>query len=272
MKFFYFKFCFFFKLQKDEKERMRREKEELQEDKEEEEDDDDDEEDEDELAILSKERRLKFKKKYAPRGGGGSSRPERLKTLIILPASLLYQWQSEIASKFNPHSFKVQVYHEANRKKYAANLEDNDIVFTTYEIVSREIDVIDSKEERVAAYTNSTSPLARIKWKRVILDEAHRIKNHTTKVSKAVCLLEAKYRVAITGTPVHNSLGDLYSLIKFLRLEPLSEISFWNYLFPKEKPNSASLGLQNRQTDASIQRERRYKKKEIIKAYFHIFI
>lgn len=236
------------KLQKDEKERMRREKERQGED-EDEEDEDEEEEEEDELAALSKERRLKFKKKYAPRGRGGA--PERLKTLIVLPASLLHQWQSEISSKFEPHSFKVQVYHEANRKKYAANLDDNDIVFTTYEIVSREIDIIDSKEQ--PAYTNSQSPLARIKWKRIILDEAHRIKNHTTKANKAVCLMEAKYRIAITGTPIHNSLTDFYSLLKFLRMAPLNEISLWNYVFPKEKS-----AITEHQKQQSLQRERRY--------------
>lgn len=227
-------------------------------DEDEEEREDEEEEEEDELAALAKERRLKFKKKYGSHKSVASRyAPERLKTLIILPASLLYQWQSEISSKFEPHAFKVQVYHEANRKKYAANLDDNDIVFTTYEIVSREIDIIDSKDKSVAVRTNSSSPLARIKWKRVILDEAHRIKNHTTKVNKAVCLLEAKYRIAITGTPVHNSLTDFYSLVKFLRMQPLSDITLWNYLFPKEKNNAAALGLEQRQTDASIQRERR---------------
>ena len=68
---------------------------------------------------------------------------KRLKTLIVLPASLLHQWQGEIKSKFERDSFKVHVYHEANRKKHCYNMEDNDMVFTTYEIVSREIELVD---------------------------------------------------------------------------------------------------------------------------------
>ncbi len=79
------------------------------------------------------------------------------------------------------------------------------------------------------------SPLVKIKWKRIILDEAHRIKNHTTKVNKAICSLKAKYRIAITGTPIHNSLNDLYSLVKFLHFEPLDNFSLWKYIFASEK-------------------------------------
>jgi SNF2 family DNA or RNA helicase len=65
--------------------------------------------------------------------------PRRLKTLIVLPASLIHQWQSEINSRFERGSFKYHVYHEANRKRLSYNMEDNDIVFTTYDIVTREM-------------------------------------------------------------------------------------------------------------------------------------
>ena len=69
---------------------------------------------------------------------------KRLKTLVVLPASLLHQWQGKIQSKFVRDSFKIHVYHEADRKKRCYNMDDNDIVFTTYEIVSREINLVDS--------------------------------------------------------------------------------------------------------------------------------
>ena len=68
---------------------------------------------------------------------------KRLKTLVVLPASLLHQWQGEIQSKFERDCFKIHVYHEADRKKRCYNMDDNDIVFTTYEIVSREISLVD---------------------------------------------------------------------------------------------------------------------------------
>jgi len=126
------------------------------------------------------------------------------------------------------------------------NLEDNDIVFTTYEIVSREIDgSLDDPRK-------SDSPLARIKWKRVILDEAHRIKNHNTKANKSICAIRCKYRIAITGTPIQNSLGDFYSLIKFLRLAPLDDYTLWQYVFAEK-----SKAKVNPNSQESTEREKR---------------
>ena len=74
-------------------------------------------------------------------------------------------------------------------------------------------------------------------WKRVILDEAHMIKNHSTKANQAMCLLKAKYRITMTGTPVHNSLNDLYSQIKFLKFNPLDDFNTWKYYFPSKLNN-----------------------------------
>ncbi|EIW80017.1 hypothetical protein CONPUDRAFT_126467 [Coniophora puteana RWD-64-598 SS2] len=65
--------------------------------------------------------------------------------------------------------------------------------------------------------------LYRVKWFRVVLDEAHNIKNRNTKSAIACCALEAKYRWALTGTPMQNSVEELYSLIKFLRIRPLND-------------------------------------------------
>ena len=81
--------------------------------------------------------------------------------------------------------------------------------------------------------------MAKIKWKRVILDEAHRIKNHITKANKAICCLRAKYRIALTGTPIHNSLNDLYSLVKFLHFSPLDDFKLWKYAFASESLTGA---------------------------------
>lgn len=169
----------------------------------------------------------------------------RLKTLIVLPASLLYQWQGEIESKFETDTFKIHVYHDANRKRHAYNMDDNDLVFTTYEIVSREVEF-----DKEGNLLDTDSPLTSVKWKRIILDEAHRIKNYTTKANKAMCALRAKYRIAITGTPIHNSLNDLYSLVKFLHFSPLDDIGLWKYVFADEKAS-------NKNNPSSIERQKR---------------
>lgn len=170
-----------------------------------------------------------------------SKRARPLKTLIVLPASLLHQWEGEINSRFERDTFKYHVYHGDNRKRNSFNLDENDIVFTTYEIVSREVMIVDRLGNEIC----SSSPLAQIKWKRVILDEAHRIKNHSTKANKSVCLLRAKYRIAITGTPIHNSLNDFYSLVKFLHFSPLDDFGLWQYIFASEKFNAKAMPKNN---------------------------
>ena len=70
-------------------------------------------------------------------------------------------------------------------------------------------------------------------WKRVILDEAHCIKNPTTAVHKACCFLRSEKRWVVTGTPIQNSLEDVYGLIKFLQHEPWCEAAFWKATISK---------------------------------------
>uniref|UniRef100_A0A8C7X8N9 Transcription termination factor 2 n=1 Tax=Oryzias sinensis TaxID=183150 RepID=A0A8C7X8N9_9TELE len=141
-------------------------------------------------------------------------------TLIICPASLIHHWKKEIDKRVKSCRLTVYLYHGTNRQKSAKVLADHDVVVTTYSLVSKEIQV--QKED-----ASRSSPLLRVRWTRVILDEAHNIKNPKVQTSMAVCQLRAQARWAITGTPIQNNLLDMYSLLKFLRCSPFDEYKLW---------------------------------------------
>ena len=124
------------------------------------------------------------------------SRPH-LPSLIVLPRSLLFNWISE-AARFAPE-LRVLDFAHADRHSAAHAIPASDMVLTTYGTLRR--DVADLKDHR---------------FDYVVLDEAQAIKNAGTATAKAVRLLRSDHRLALTGTPVENHLGELYSLFDFL--------------------------------------------------------
>lgn len=116
--------------------------------------------------------------------------------LIILPASLIGNWQREI-EKFAPE-MTYQILHKSAKNADLKIDETKFLAITTYNMVSR--------LEELTTYN----------WDICILDEAQAIKNAGTKQSKAVKSIHAKTRMALTGTPIENSLADLWSLFDFL--------------------------------------------------------
>lgn len=116
-------------------------------------------------------------------------------TLVVCPASLLSQWDKEISSRCKRGMLSVEVYHGTNRESVPKRLAKNNVVITTYNILSREM--------------KSRSTVYKIQWERVILDEAHIIRNHKSQASEAVCCLVSNKRWALTGTPIQNKEMDL---------------------------------------------------------------
>uniref|UniRef100_A0A668AIQ6 Transcription termination factor 2 n=1 Tax=Myripristis murdjan TaxID=586833 RepID=A0A668AIQ6_9TELE len=141
-------------------------------------------------------------------------------TLIICPASLVHHWKKEIERHVKSGRLSVYLYHGPNRQRSARALADYDVVVTTYSLVSKEIPV--QKDE-----PPDSGPLMRVAWARIVLDEAHNIKNPKVQTSMAVCRLRARARWAVTGTPIQNNLLDMYSLLKFLRCSPFDEFKLW---------------------------------------------
>jgi SNF2-related domain/SNF2 Helicase protein/Helicase conserved C-terminal domain len=120
-------------------------------------------------------------------------------TLLVCPMSLVGNWQRE-AERFTP-GLRVHVHHGAERprgKAFHAVVAESDLVVTTYGLVIRDIDA-----------------LREMSWRRVVLDEAQAVKNAATRAAVAVRSLPSARRFAVTGTPVENRLGDLWSLMEF---------------------------------------------------------
>ena len=159
-----------------------------------------------------------------------SIEPAPATTLVVAPMSLLAQWDSEAVKASTPGSFKTMVYYGSEKVVDLRNLccEANaasapNLIITSYGVVLSEFgQVIRNDGDR-----GSLGGLFALDFFRVILDEAHFIKNRQSKTAKACYEIAAQHRWVLTGTPIVNRLEDLFSLVHFLRVEPWSNFSFW---------------------------------------------
>jgi len=118
-------------------------------------------------------------------------------SLVVMPTSLIGNWKSEI-KKFTPNLSFLELYG-ADRAKKFEQIGEYDIILTTYTLAGRD------KE----SYENE-------QFYYIILDEAQKIKNPTTKLSQAIKKFQAEHRLALSGTPIENHLGELWSIFDFL--------------------------------------------------------
>ncbi|KAL8673233.1 MAG: hypothetical protein Q9168_002345 [Polycauliona sp. 1 TL-2023] len=138
-------------------------------------------------------------------------------TLIVSPLGVMSNWSSQIARHVQPdRPLKVLTYHGSSKKQMnAEDMAGYDIVITTYGTLSMEYMPRGSKKPLPLPQDHG---LFSTTWRRVILDEGHQIRNPSAKSSLACSGLLARSRWVLTGTPIINTLKDLYSLVRFLRL------------------------------------------------------
>ena len=140
-------------------------------------------------------------------------------TLIVTPLSVLSQWEEE----FSKHGRNLSVYKLYGNAGVSGAFA-SDVVLTTYGYIRS------YKSKEVYDYI----------WSRIILDEAHEIRNCSTKKAQACFTLKARVKWLLTGTPLQNSLNDFYSLVKFLDIECWSDLKWWKKYISGKLGNSLS--------------------------------
>ncbi len=141
---------------------------------------------------------------------------EKKSSLIIMPKTLLFNWENEL--KLFAPALSYSIYYGPSRD-IKESLTKN-IILTTYALVRNDIEKL--KEEN---------------FHMIVLDESQNIKNIKSKTSRAIMLLESEHRLALSGTPIENNLGELYSLFRFLNPSMFGTIGDFtkNYLNPIQK-------------------------------------
>ena len=137
-----------------------------------------------------------------------------LQALIILPASLVYNWESEW-KKFAP-IVHLYLHIGAKRHKDIRLIQRNDVVITTYQTVTKDIELLEKMD-----------------WEYIVLDESQYIKNKSSDTFKAVNRLNAAHKISLSGTPIENSLADLWAQMEFINPGLLGNFSTFDQHFIK---------------------------------------
>ncbi|WAR19412.1 HLTF-like protein [Mya arenaria] len=157
-------------------------------------------------------------------------------TLIVCPLSVLSNWLDQLENHVDPRvHLSIYLYYGSGRTSDVHLLENQDVVITTYSTVAADFRRHEGK--KVGA------PLRRVRWLRIVLDEGHSIKNPAALQTKAIIDLQAERRWILTGTPIQNSMKDLWSLINFLQVNPFTDQQWWRRTIerPLERGDSSAL-------------------------------
>ncbi|XP_056599172.1 helicase-like transcription factor isoform X3 [Triplophysa dalaica] len=166
-------------------------------------------------------------------GTGGSGARA---TLIVCPLSVLSNWLDQFEQHMRADvTLNVYLYYGAERNRSVSFLASQDVVLTTYNVLSSDFG------------NKASSPLHKVNWLRVVLDEGHIVRNPSALQSKAVLELQSERRWILSGTPIQNSLKDLYMLLSFLKLKPFDVKEWWSRIIQRPVTMGDRVGLQNLQ-------------------------
>jgi SNF2 family DNA or RNA helicase len=175
--------------------------------------------------------------------------PER-PALVVCPRTLIYNWQEEADKFFDNLSSLVYYGTPEERDEMRPEFSNYDLIITSYSILSRDIDKLNNEG---------------LKFSLSILDEAQHIKNHKTQRAQAVKEITAESRLALTGTPLENSVAELWSIFDYLMPGYLGNYNYFNknYLLPINKNNDQEKMEQLKERVAPFILRRR--KEEVLK-------
>lgn len=159
------------------------------------------------------------------------SRGKKGASLVVAPASVLFNWKNEI-QRFAPSLTPlVMLTLGDKREKMVQEAAHFDVVLTTYGLLSNEVELLSSKE-----------------WNMIVLDEAHAIKNKETKTAKAALQLQGDFRLMLTGTPLQNHLSEIWNLFEFANPGLLGTFQHFTEKFiqPIEKEENKQRQMQLR--------------------------
>ncbi|MVO08716.1 ATP-dependent helicase [Flavobacterium sp. TP390] len=142
------------------------------------------------------------------------NKEKKLKALVVAPSSLTYNWFNE-TKKFAPHFTRLN-YTGLDRKIKRKKIDKVDLVFTSYGLLLKDIALLKT-----------------IPFHFLIIDESQQIKNRNSKIYKAINTINATHKVSLSGTPIENSLSDLWSQMQFINPNLLNSFSFFDTHFKK---------------------------------------
>lgn len=147
--------------------------------------------------------------------------PEAKPNIVVAPTVAIMQWKSEI-EKHTGGRLSVCIHHGPTRLTDPKEIAKHHVVLTTYNILESDYRKQTFGFKRKAGLFKEDSAIHQVHFHRVILDEAHNIKDRSCNTAKAVYALKTTYKLCLSGTPLQNRIGELFSLLRFLEVDPFA--------------------------------------------------